>query len=83
MYCLVTNAYFPFQFAAKMGCEVVVFSQTDSKREEALSLGAHEFVATKGLKKLSIEPVDHLLVTTSVQPDWDMCVLSSCYFNII
>ncbi|KAF7973451.1 hypothetical protein HWV62_15156 [Athelia sp. TMB] len=59
-------------FAAKMGCEVVVFSQTDSKKEEALKLGATEFVATKGLTKLNIEKLDHLLVTTSVQPDWDM-----------
>jgi D-arabinose 1-dehydrogenase-like Zn-dependent alcohol dehydrogenase len=61
------------QFAAKMGCEVVVFSGTDSKKEEARQLGATEFHATKGLKELKINnKIDHLLVTTSVQPDWDL-----------
>ncbi|KAF9243493.1 chaperonin 10-like protein [Melanogaster broomeanus] len=61
------------QFASKMGCEVVVFSGTDSKREEAKQLGASEFYATKGLKKIDIgRPVDHLLVTTSAQPDWNL-----------
>jgi D-arabinose 1-dehydrogenase-like Zn-dependent alcohol dehydrogenase len=59
------------QFASKMGCEVVVFSSTDSKKDEALKLGADEFVATKGVKELQISgPVDHLIVTTSFQPDW-------------
>jgi D-arabinose 1-dehydrogenase-like Zn-dependent alcohol dehydrogenase len=55
-----------------MGCEVVVFSGTNSKEEEARHLGAREFVAIKGVKKLSIKPVNHLLVTTSAQPDWGL-----------
>lgn len=59
------------QFAAKMGCQVVVFSTTDSKKEEATKLGATEFVATKGATELKVSgPIDHLLVTTSQQPDW-------------
>jgi len=59
------------QFAAKMGSEVVVFSTTDSKKEEATKLGATEFVTTKGAKELKVSgPIDHLLVTTSQQPDW-------------
>ncbi|KAG0652165.1 alcohol dehydrogenase [Hyphodiscus hymeniophilus] len=59
------------QFAAKMGCEVVVFSSTDSKKDEAMKLGATEFIATKGVSELAVSrPVDQLLVTTSVQPDW-------------
>lgn len=59
------------QFAAKMGCQVVVFSGTDSKKEEAKKLGAAEFYATKGLKELNIgKPIDNLIVTTSAQPDW-------------
>ncbi|KAL2353384.1 chaperonin 10-like protein [Cryomyces antarcticus] len=59
------------QFAAKMGCDVVVFSGTDSKKEEALALGAKEFHATKGVAELTgIKPVNHLLVTTSSQPEW-------------
>ncbi|TVY81785.1 alcohol dehydrogenase [Lachnellula suecica] len=59
------------QFAAKMGSEVVVFSTTDSKKEEAAKLGATEFVATKGVSELQVSgKIDHLLVTTSQQPDW-------------
>ncbi|KAE9391332.1 NADP-dependent alcohol dehydrogenase [Gymnopus androsaceus JB14] len=57
------------QFAAKMGCDVVAFSGTDSKREEALSLGAKEFYATNGFEDLSklgiTKPVDRLIITTS------------------
>lgn len=62
------------QFAAYMGCEVVVFSGTDSKREEASKLGAMEFYAmkdVKGPKDLNqIKPINHLLVTTSAKPDY-------------
>lgn len=61
------------QFAAKFGCRVVVFSGTDSKKEEALRLGAHEFIATKGQTELKVsQKLDRLLVTTSAQPDWKL-----------
>ena len=61
------------QFAARMGCEVVVFSGTESKREEAKSLGATEFCATTGAIRLEIRnPINHLLVTTSRFPDWNL-----------
>ncbi|KAJ5242328.1 uncharacterized protein N7469_000655 [Penicillium citrinum] len=66
------------QFAAKMGCQVIVFSGTDSKKEEALKLGATEFLATKGAKELKLEkPIDNLIVTTSSQPDWQL------YLNVM
>jgi D-arabinose 1-dehydrogenase-like Zn-dependent alcohol dehydrogenase len=66
------------QFAAKMGCQVVVFSGTDSKKEEAIKLGAVEFYATKGVKDLKISaPIDNLIVTTSSQPDWQL------YLNVM
>ncbi|OCL03532.1 GroES-like protein [Glonium stellatum] len=66
------------QFAAKMGCDVVVFSGTDSKKEEAMRLGANEFFATKGVKELNIgKKIDCLLVTTSAQPDWNL------YFSLM
>ncbi|KAL2844347.1 NADP-dependent alcohol dehydrogenase [Aspergillus pseudoustus] len=59
------------QFAAKMGCDVVVFSSTEDKREEALRLGASEFYATKGVsdfKTLNLpKPIDRLIITTSAQ----------------
>lgn len=58
------------QFLFKMGCTVVVFSTTDSKRNEALRLGATEFYATAGVEKFEMALLDHLLVTTSVQPEW-------------
>ncbi|KAJ7045888.1 chaperonin 10-like protein [Mycena alexandri] len=58
------------QFLAKMGASVIVFSSTDSKREESMSLGATEFFATKGATKFETAKIDHLLVTTSFQPDW-------------
>ncbi|PVH78425.1 GroES-like protein [Cadophora sp. DSE1049] len=61
------------QFAAKMGCDVVVFSSTNSKEKEALSLGAKEFYPTKDQKEIPIgEKLDHLVVTTSAQPDWGL-----------
>lgn len=36
------------KFAAKMGCEVVVFSSTESKRREAMELGGKHFVTISG-----------------------------------
>jgi D-arabinose 1-dehydrogenase-like Zn-dependent alcohol dehydrogenase len=61
------------QFARKWGCEVVAFSSTDKKREEALSLGASEFVATKLVEDFKLKGgLDHLFVTTSQHPDWKL-----------
>ncbi|PVI02419.1 GroES-like protein [Periconia macrospinosa] len=61
------------QFAAKMGCEVVVFSSSDSKKDEAMKLGASEFIVTKGKKELEIsKKVNVLVVTTSFNPDWSV-----------
>ncbi|KAF2707862.1 GroES-like protein [Pleomassaria siparia CBS 279.74] len=63
------------QFAAKMGCDVVVFSNTEGKKDEALKLGASKFVATKGIKAGELDigrKLDALLVTASVQPDWKL-----------
>lgn len=63
------------QFASKMGCNVVVLSGSDNKKDEAMKLGAHEFIAMKGKKELKVErPIDRLLVTTSAQPDWNLLV---------
>ncbi|KAJ7217685.1 chaperonin 10-like protein [Mycena pura] len=57
------------QFLAKIGAEVVVFSSTESKRDEALRLGASEFYATHGVTKFETRPLDHLLITTSILID--------------
>jgi D-arabinose 1-dehydrogenase-like Zn-dependent alcohol dehydrogenase len=61
------------QFAAKMGCRVVVLSGTDRKRDEAMKLGAHEFIVTKGASELKTSwPLNRLLVTAAVPPNWDL-----------
>lgn len=58
------------QFAHKMGMEAVVFSSTDSKKQQALDFGATEFVATSGKEKLDdIAKLNALLITTSANPD--------------
>ncbi|KAJ7105428.1 chaperonin 10-like protein [Mycena crocata] len=50
-----------------------LYSRTESKREEALDLGATEFYATKGVEKLDIgKPIDHLLVTANSLPNWNL-----------
>lgn len=55
---------------SKMGMDAVVFSGTESKKEEAFRFGASEFYATKGVTKFEgIERLDCLLITTSVLPD--------------
>ncbi|KAJ7187873.1 chaperonin 10-like protein [Mycena filopes] len=53
-----------------MGASVIVFSSTDSKREESMNFGATEFFATKGVAVFETAPIDHLIVTTSFQPEW-------------
>lgn len=61
-----------------MGCEVVVFSSTDNKREEALAMGATEFYAVKGLTELPVERKIHCLLSTgSGQIPWGLYVFSS------
>lgn len=64
------------QFAAKMGCRVVVLSSTDKKKDEALKLGAHEFITTKDAKELKVtKAINRLLVTTAAQPNWELILL--------
>ncbi|SPQ23284.1 e368fd3f-62e2-4f89-ad8b-6e1dbbb18424 [Thermothielavioides terrestris] len=67
------------QFAAKLGCRVVVLSSSDRKRAQALELGAHKFLAItkeEGLDAKAIQeaggvwPISRLLVTASAQPSW-------------
>ena len=61
------------QFAAKMGCRVVVLSGSESKRAEAMKLGAHEFIATRGATELKISsPLNRLLVTAAFPPNWHL-----------
>lgn len=60
------------QFASKVGCDVVVFSGTEDKREEAMKLGANEFHATKGVTDYTtfgMKPIDRLFITSSSKLD--------------
>jgi D-arabinose 1-dehydrogenase-like Zn-dependent alcohol dehydrogenase len=60
-------------FAAKMGANVVVFSGTEGKREEALALGAKEFWVTGNLgEKKPEKGLDFLVATGSGHPDWKL-----------
>ena len=62
------------QFAAKMGCRVVVISGSDSKRDQAIKLGAHKFVTMNHDSAPDLAdwwPLTRLLVTTSFQPNWE------------
>ncbi len=58
------------QFAAAMGCAVVVFSTTAAKEAEARSFGATEFVLLEDADKISA-PVNVLLLTGAKYPDWN------------
>ena len=58
-----------------MGCNVVVLSGSDRKKDEAMKLGASEFIAIKDAKELKVSrPLDRLIVTTSAQPDWNLII---------
>ncbi|KAK1574782.1 NADP-dependent alcohol dehydrogenase [Colletotrichum navitas] len=58
------------QFASKMGMEVVVFSSTESKKQDALEFGASEFHVTTGVTKFDgIAKLDFLLLTANDVPD--------------
>ena len=66
------------QFAAKMGCRVVVLSSSDRKRDDAMKLGAHKFIALKDMSKDTKKSplgddwaLTRLLVTSAAQPDWE------------
>lgn len=61
------------QFLNKWGCEVTAFTSSESKREEALKLGAHRVVAggDKAAFKALSGQLDFILVTVNVAMDWN------------
>ncbi|KAJ5560530.1 hypothetical protein N7513_002929 [Penicillium frequentans] len=54
---------------SKQGCQVAVLSGTQSKRAEALAIGAAEFHVFTDSPP-AMEPLDHL-VTSAKQPNWE------------
>jgi D-arabinose 1-dehydrogenase-like Zn-dependent alcohol dehydrogenase len=59
--------------ASRMGCDVVAFSGSSSKQEDALALGAREFYAIKGVDDYTTlglkKPLDALMICASENLD--------------
>jgi len=64
------------QFLNKWGCEVVAFTSSDSKRQDALKFGAHDTVNSRDsaqMQKLA-GSLDFILVTANVTLDWPVII---------
>lgn len=61
-------------FLNKWGCEVTAFTSSDSKREEALKLGAHRVVNTRDKDQLQkiAGSLNFILSTVNATLDWDL-----------
>jgi uncharacterized zinc-type alcohol dehydrogenase-like protein len=64
------------QFLAKWGCEVTAFTSSDSKREEALGLGAHQVVNSRDAAQLKriAGSLDFIISTVNVALPWDAII---------
>jgi alcohol/geraniol dehydrogenase (NADP+) len=60
------------KFANAWGCEVTAFTSSDSKRDEARSLGAHRVVSSGDIKSLNdmAGSLDLLLITANAPLEW-------------
>ncbi|MBI1353586.1 MAG: alcohol dehydrogenase catalytic domain-containing protein [Acidobacteria bacterium] len=60
------------QFLNKWGCEVIAFTSSASKQEEALRLGAHRTVNSRSEQELAgiAESLDFILSTVAADVDW-------------
>ncbi len=61
------------QFLNKWGCEVYAFTSSDSKRAEALKLGAHQVVNSRDAEQFKqiAGALDFILCTANVTLPWD------------
>jgi uncharacterized zinc-type alcohol dehydrogenase-like protein len=61
------------KFLRAWGCEVVAFTSSDSKREEALKLGAHSTLNSRNSEELAKagSSFDFILNTANVTLDWN------------
>lgn len=61
------------QFLRAWGCEVTAFSSSDSKRDEAMAMGAHRVINSRdpGQVRAVAGQLDFILVTVNVALDWD------------
>ena len=61
------------QFLNKWGCDVIAFTSSDSKREEAMKLGAHRTINSKNeddLKSIAGQ-LDCIISTVNVPMNWE------------
>ncbi len=67
------------KFLNKWGCEVTAFTSSESKREEAMSLGAHQVVNTRDAEQLAkiAGSLNFILSTVNVSLDWP------AYLNVL
>jgi uncharacterized zinc-type alcohol dehydrogenase-like protein len=61
------------KFARAFGCEVTCFSSSPDKADEALSMGAHNFVSSKDKKEMSKfqSRLDFIISTANADLDWE------------
>jgi uncharacterized zinc-type alcohol dehydrogenase-like protein len=66
------------KFLRAWGCEVTAFTSSDSKRQEALSLGAHQTLNSRDSGELAKAAghFDFILNTTNVGLDWNSYIAS-------
>ena len=64
------------RFARSWGCHVVAFTSSESKRDAARSLGAHEVVVGSDPEELIARAgtLDLLITTMDVPIDWEACI---------
>jgi len=64
------------KFLRAWGCEVIAFTSSDSKREEALGLGAHRVVNTRNADDIAklAGSLNAIISTVNVSLDWDALV---------
>ena len=63
------------QFLAKSGCEVIVLSSSEQKRNEAMQYGATEFYTigeVRGSGSKAMRLLNHLIICTGAQPDYSL-----------
>lgn len=61
------------QFLNKWGCEVVAFTSTESKREEARRMGAHHAVNSRDESELAVlaGSLDFIICTANASMNWE------------
>jgi uncharacterized zinc-type alcohol dehydrogenase-like protein len=67
------------KLAASMGAEVTVLSTSESKRQDALRLGAHHFVVTKNPEQLNTATNSLHLILNTISADHDY----NLYLNLL